>query len=113
MNSLRNIQYYNVKYPSHYIPDGYSIFKCNTLVWLLTNGYLNANQMDIQYSNIKCPFDSLIDGYSIFESQTSISLSWMKTQYLNIRHPPGYGYSQMDTRYFNIKSPSDISQIEI
>ena len=98
MTSQMNIRYLNVKHPSHYIPDGYAIFKCNTLAWLLTNGYLNVNQMDIQYSNIKCPFDGLIDGYSIFECQTSIALSWMKTEYLNIKHPSGDGYSQMDTR---------------
>ena len=46
-------QYKHAKHPSHYIPGGYSIFKCNTSVWLLTNGYLNVNEKDNEYLNIK------------------------------------------------------------
>ena len=76
-----DIRYSNIKRPSDNLPDGYSIFECQTSIspaprWVfdirISNVHLKTSQMDIRYLNIKHPSDKLPDGYSIFEYQTSI-----------------------------------------
>ena len=59
-----DIRYSNIKRPSDDLPDGYSIFECQTSMDNIERPSDDLRD-GVRYSNIKCPSDNLPDGYSM------------------------------------------------